>query len=126
MRAWELLLESEEDKFDSDLNDLIVASKANGLTEIDVDNLVDQLVAMGHSVTPDSLVNSLEKSKKDHKNIKNVTLNTITLKSHTLDDEDVEGFEDHQVDAERVATKAALKSVKSKNQATRDAVGDQL
>lgn len=126
MRAWELLLESEEDKFDSDLDDLIIAAKANGLTEIDVDDLVDQLTAMGHSVTPDSLVNSLEAHKHDHKNIKNVTLNTITLKTHVLDDEDKEGFEDQKVDAERVASRAALKGVKGKNKVARDATGDQL
>lgn len=126
MRAWELLFESEEDRFDADLDDLIIAAKANGLTEIDVDGLVDQLTAMGHSVTPDSLVNSLEKHKHNHKNIKNVTINTITLKSHVLDDETKEEYEDQQVDASRVASRAALKSVNKKNKVARDTTGDQL
>ena len=121
MRAWELL-ESAKSDFESDLEDLLVAAKANGLQEIEVDDLVDQLSAMGHSVTPDSLVSSLESQENNF--VKNATLNTITLSSHVTDNE-VSDYEDIPVDAERLATRTAMKDVKKgkkqKQKAAKDA-----
>lgn len=112
MRAWELL-ESVHTEFENDLEDLLIAAKANGLTEVEVDDLVDQLNSMGHSVTPDSLVSTLQ-SDEGHEFIKNVTINTITLKSHVTDDETKSDYEDEEVDAERLATRTAMKGVKQK------------
>ena len=121
MRAWELL-ESENSDFESDLNDLLIASKANGLTDVNVDDIVDQLSAMGHSVTADSLVNSLESQENDF--VKTVTLNTITLSAHAVDDNDTGDYEDQPVDAEKLATRTAMKGVKKKNDNVKKAAKD--
>ena len=112
MRAWELLVEYIESDFDSNLEDLLIAAKANGITEIEVDSLVDQLNDMGYSVTPDSLISAIE--EHDHAFIKNATLNTITFTDHPMDDEGGEEWEDEEVDAEKLATRTAMKGVKSK------------
>lgn len=123
MRAWELLLEDEKTEFDSDLDDLLIAAKANGLTKINVEDLVKQLNDMGHSVTPDSLVDDLDSHEHEHENIKNVTLDTITLKSHTADDE--EDTEDESEDETgRIARKAAMKNVKQRKKDIHKAAGE--
>ena len=114
MRGWELLVESEGSDFDSDVEDLLIAAKANDMQELSVDALVDQLNAMGYAVTPDSLVASLEDHDHDHKFIETITLNTIVLKSHSFDDKEVQDFEDEEASAERIAAKTAMKGVKSK------------
>lgn len=124
MRGWEILGESEVSSFESDVEDLLIAAKANGIEELSVDALVDQLNGMGYSVTPDSLVASLQSHEHGHDFIKNVTLNTIVLKSHSLDDAEMQDYEDEQVDAERIATKTAMGNVKDKQAATQQATKD--
>jgi len=119
MRGWELLNESDKDDFDSDLEDLLIAAKANGITEVSVDDLVDQLNGMGHSVTADSLIATLEAEERAF--IKTVTLNSIILKSHSLEDGEVEDYEDEQVDAAKLASKTAMKGVEKKQDQTRNA-----
>lgn len=113
MRAWELLVEYVESDFDSDLEDLLIAAKASGITEVEVESLVDQLNAMGHSVTADSLISAIETS--DHEFIKNATLNTITFNDHNAAEGGEDGeWEDQGVDAERLASKTAMKRVKGR------------
>lgn len=124
MRAWELLVEYVESDFDSDLEDLLIAAKANGITEIEVDSLVDQLNDMGYSVTPDSLISDIE--QHDHEFIKNATLNTITFRDHPMDDEGGEDWEDEEVDAEKLATRTAMKGVKSKQDQEKKIAKDAL
>jgi len=124
MRGWELLKESDKDDFDSDLEDLLIAAKANGITEVSVDDLVDQLNGMGHSVTADSLVSTLEDPEEEHAFIKTVTLNSIILKSHSLEDGEVEDYEDEQVDAAKLASKTAMKGVQRSQDQTRQAGKD--
>ena len=121
MRGWELLKESDKDDFDSDLEDLLIAAKANGITEVSVDDLVDQLNGMGHSVTADSLIATLDDPENEHAFIKTVTLNSIILKSHSLEDGEVEDYEDEQVDAQKLASKTAMKGVQKKQDQTRQA-----
>jgi len=121
MRGWELLRESEGTNFESDVEDLLIAAKANDMQELSVDALVDQLNAMGYAVTPDSLIASLEDDDHEHEFIKTITLNTIVLKSHSLDDQETTGFEDEQVDAQKLASKTAMKGVKKKQDQTRQA-----
>ena len=119
MRGWELLKESDKQDFDSDLEDLLIAAKANGITEVSVDDLVDQLNGMGHSVTADGLIATLE--SEEHAFIKTVTLNSIILKTHSLEDSEVEDYEDEQVDAQKLASKTAMKGVEKKLDRTRQA-----
>lgn len=121
MRGWELLKESDKDDFDSDLEDLLIAAKANGITEVSVDDLVDQLNGMGHSVTADSLIATLDDPENERAFIKTVTLNSIILKSHSLEDGEVEDYEDEQVDAQKLASKTAMKGVQQKQDQTRQA-----
>lgn len=124
VRAWELLVEDSESSFDSDLEDLLIAAKANGITDIEVDSLVDQLNGMGYAVTPDSLISSIENHEHAHDFIKTTTLNKIILKTHSLDDEAVEDYEDEEVDAAKLASKTAMKGVKKKQDQTKQAGKD--
>lgn len=122
MRGWEILKESDnESEFESDLIDLLIAAKANHITEVSVDDLVDQLNGMGHSVTADSLVATLDDPNLTFEFIDVVTLNTITLKSHSFDDKEVEDYEDKQVDAGKLASKTAMKGVNQKRDRTKQA-----
>lgn len=121
MRGWEILKESNESEFESDLVDLLVAAKANGITEVSVDDLVEQLNGMGHSVTADSLVATLDNPDLDFEFVDVVTLNTIKLKTHAVDDQQVNDYEDKQVDAEKLASKTAMKGVKQKQDRTKQA-----
>jgi len=120
MRAWELF-ENEQTDFIADLEDLLIAAKANGLTEVEVDDIVDQLSSMGHSVTPDSLVSSLESLELEF--IKNATLNAITFNDHVVDGDEGD-YEDIPVDAERLATRTAMKDVKKNKQQKQKAAKD--
>lgn len=125
MRGWELLKESEGSDFESDVEDLLIAAKANGMQELSVDALVDQLNEMGYAVTPDSLIASLESHEgHEHDFIETITLSTIVLKSHSLDDKAETGYEDEQVDAERIASKTAMKGVKNKQANKREQTKD--
>jgi|TARA_R110000868_G_scaffold208882_1_gene458442 hypothetical protein len=122
MRGWEILKESgNESEFESDLTDLLIAAKANHISEVSVDDLVDQLNGMGHSVTADSLVATLDNPDNQLEFIDVVTLNTITLKSHSVDDAQVNDYEDKQVDAKKLASKTAMKGVKQKQDRTKQA-----
>ena len=112
MRAWELLVEYVESDFDSDLEDLLIAAKASGITEVEVDSIVDQLNAMDYSVTPDSLVSSIE--QHDHEFIKNATISTITFNDHNSVEDGGDEWEDQEVDAEKLASKTAMKRVKGR------------
>lgn len=125
MRGWELLKESEGSDFDSDVEDLLIAAKANDMQELSVDALVDQLNDMGYAVTPDSLIASLEDEEgAEHEYIKTITLSTIVLKSHGLDDQEETGYEDEQADAGRIATKTAMKGIKNKQANQRERTKD--
>ena len=66
----------------------------------------------------------LESAKQENNFVKNATLNTITLSSHVTDNE-VSDYEDIPVDAERLATRTAMKDVKKgkkqKQKAAKDA-----
>src|SRR6056297_3176390 len=96
MRAIEILSEGEHSTVESDLTDLLIAAKANKLEEVDMEELVDQLNSMGHAVTSDSIVDTMNEFELEF--VDNVTLNTITLKTHTAepshDTGDDDGYDD--------------------------------
>lgn len=91
---------------------MLIAAKASGITEVEVDSIVDQLNAMGYSVTPDSLVSSIE--QHDHEFIKNATISTITFNDHNSVEDGGDEWEDQEVDAEKLASKTAMKRVKGR------------
>jgi hypothetical protein len=129
MRARELLAESES-TVESDLTDLLVAAKATDLDELSTQDIADQLTAMGHSVSPDTLVDML--SDKDNKFVKTVTLDKILLKHHTggeggsPDEEGDQWDETPEETTQRLAKKAAMKRVADRAKASRKAAKDQL
>lgn len=121
MRAWEFLTEGEKPAVESDLEDLLVAAKANDLTDLDVEDLVDQLNDMGHSVTADSLIDMVDNLELEL--VDTATLNTIQLKGHSVDDaddSDEEGEHDRdnewedEVSSEGIAKSSAMKKVKDR------------
>jgi hypothetical protein len=126
MRAREILSEGEKSTLDSDIEDLLVAAKANGLDQLDTEDLVNQLNSMGHSVTPDSLLDML--NNRDDEFIKNATLTTISLKLHTggegegeENEWDDESPEEHTA---RLANKSAMKRIRDRAKAHKKAAKD--
>lgn len=132
MKASEILWEGERSTVESDLEDFLIASKANELEEIETEDLVDQLNSMGHSVTADSILDMIEELELDI--VKNATINTITIKSHTggEDGETNDGDDEYSEEtpeerAENFAQKAAMKRVKQRAKQKRKATkGAQL
>lgn len=130
MRAWELLTEGERPDVESDLEDLLIAAKANDLTDLNVEDLVDQLNDMGHSVTPDSLISMIDELELEL--IDTATLNTVKLKGHTVDDDDDgetfdstdDEWDEEEVSSENIARKSAMKKVKDRAAERRKAAKD--
>jgi hypothetical protein len=74
MRAKELY-EDYNQRLDSDLNNLLIGAKGNGVTSIETNQLASQLQSMGYSVDANSLMSVLQ----DNPNIMNATPESITL-----------------------------------------------
>ncbi len=105
MRARELLQENYNQNLESDLNDLLIGTKANGATDIGMQDLILQLQNMGYSVTSNSLMALL----MHNPNVLNATPESIKLK--TTDDaaaldQSAEDDAEHVTD---MAVKAAKK-----------------
>ena len=113
MRFIEIITESEEEQLLGDINDLLVAAKASGIDEIDTEEFVQQLVDMGHSVTPNSLLTLFDEDRPEV--IKNITANTIQLTLQDSGDAE-QDYEQHQKDVERDTNKLALKNIKDRAQ----------
>lgn len=128
MRAREILFEGETSTLESDIEDLLVAAKANKLDQLDTEDLVSQLNSMGHSVTPDSLLDLL--NNRDDEFVKNATLNTINLKLHSGGEGGEGGDEDSWDDetpaehTSRLANKSAMKRIKDRAKASKKATKD--
>ena len=77
MKISQLLSESSnyEKQLKNDVNAYLVRMKANGILSIATDILANELNDMGHTVTPESLVDFLKKSKYTS----NVTVDSIEL-----------------------------------------------
>jgi len=56
MKIVELLVENYTEQLRSDLDNLIVAAKARGITNISTNELVAQMQKMGYDVNPNSLM----------------------------------------------------------------------
>lgn len=75
MRALEVLYEDYADRLTTDLNNLLVAAKANGAPKISTRDLVVSLQKTGYSVTPASIVTLLQ----NNPNITNASPEEISL-----------------------------------------------
>ena len=75
MRLKEFLLEDYAGNLNSDLNNLLVASKGTGTTEIRTSLLVNQLQQMGYSVNKNSILSALN----DNPMIASATTDVIKL-----------------------------------------------
>ena len=59
MRAREILQEDYNQSLESDLNNLLVAAKANGSTEVNTQDIVNQLYGMGYAIDTNSIMTLL-------------------------------------------------------------------
>ena len=75
MRAREILDEDYNQSLESDLNNLLIGVKGNGVTEIPTQKLVDKLQASGYSVSADSLMLLLQNNPI----VTNVTPESVQL-----------------------------------------------
>lgn len=74
MRARELL-EDYNQSLESDLENLLIAAKGNGIQEVQTSDIVDQLYGMGYSVDVNSIMMLLSNSPT----VMNATPEMITL-----------------------------------------------
>lgn len=77
MRAREILGEDYNSSLQADLNNLLVAAKANGSTSIDTVSLVNQLYGAGYSVSIESIIPLLTSNPI----VMNATSDTVELAS---------------------------------------------
>jgi len=77
MRAREILQEDYNQSLQSDLNNLLVAAKANGVQQLKTQDIVDQLYGMGYSVD----INSIMSLLSNNPTIMNATPEMITMTS---------------------------------------------
>lgn len=75
MKISTLLSENYKSQLMNDINVYLVRLKANGIPSIGTDIMVRELEDLGHSVTPESLVDLLGSSKY----VQNVTVDSIEL-----------------------------------------------
>jgi hypothetical protein len=80
MRAREILGEDYNASLQSDLNNLLVAAKANGSTSINTVDLVNQLYSSGYSVSIQSVIPMLTSNPM----VMNVTPDTVELASPSV------------------------------------------
>jgi hypothetical protein len=77
MRAREILQEDYNQSLQSDLNNLLVAAKANGAQQLKTQDIVNQLYGMGYSVDTNSIMSLLS----NNPTIMNATPEMITMTS---------------------------------------------
>jgi hypothetical protein len=77
MRAREILQEDYNQNLESDLNNLLVASKGNGAQQVQTRDIVDQLYSMGYAVDVNSIMTLLANNPA----VMNATPEMITMTS---------------------------------------------
>jgi hypothetical protein len=102
MRAREILQEDYNQSLQSDLNNLLVAAKANGVQQLKTQDIVDQLYGMGYSVD----INSIMSLLSNNPTIMNATPEMITMTSPEGASDAAAGTSD-QDSASRVSDMAA-------------------
>lgn len=108
MRARELL-EDYNLNLESDLNNLLIAAKGNGLQQIQTKDIVDQLYGMGYSVN----VNSILPLLSDNPAIMNATPEMISLTApEGATGDGAEDVEDGEARVSDMASQAAEKAMK--------------
>lgn len=109
MRHHEILTESENNAILTDLVSLLIAAKASGIDQLNTENIVNQLVSMGHTVTVNSLLGMFEEDRPDI--ISNITQSEITL---DVGDPDIAPDEETEDDFERDVGKQALQNIRDR------------
>lgn len=77
MRAREILQEDYNANLEADLNNLLIGAKGSGATQLQTQQIVNELQNMGYSVSPASLMHLLQKNP----NVLNATPTMLTLKT---------------------------------------------
>lgn len=109
MRARELI-EDYNQSLESDLNNLLIAAKGNGLQQVSTNDIVDQLYGMGYSVN----VNSILPLLSNNPTVMNATPEMINMTApeggaqgdDTTDQDNTEKVKD-------LASQSAEKGIKS-------------
>lgn len=112
MRLWQLIAEGEQQALHSDLMDLLVAAQAAGLDRLNTEDLVDQLTDLGHSVTPELVVDQFADDKPDW--ISNITVQHVDLSTPTP-----EPAEDPEQRRQRDISKQAMSNIRRRQQERR-------
>ena len=113
--AFQVVHENQEDQLTADIQDLLVAAKASGLDEIGTEELVDQLVGLGHSATPGSLVTQFADERPDV--MQNITVDKVTLDTA---DPTATPDEDTEENFERDVNKQAMDNIKRRAKQKKD------
>lgn len=101
MRAYELL-EGYYEQLNSDLTDLLAAAKSRNIDEVPIDQLVSQLLQMGHNVNNHSIMTILNGNPY----VQTATPDAVQLKSE--DTAAVSGDADAEEDNEDKVSQMAL------------------
>jgi hypothetical protein len=111
MRLSELVLESEvAHDIEGALNSLLMSVRANDISSIATDKIVNQLRQQGYSVSTSSLINFIEGNPL----VQNATIDSITFKhaDNYAVSGDAESAEKNKEKVHKMAQKAAMKDIK--------------
>lgn len=101
------LFENIAGDLESDLNDLLAIAKGNGLTEVETNKLVQQLMTMGYSVTPEVVVTLIQQNGQ----AADASLEKITLTSQASDEEGMDA-ESSAEKVEDMAIDSGMKGIR--------------
>jgi hypothetical protein len=111
MRLSELVLESDvAHDIEGALDSLLMSVRANDISSIATDKIVDQLRQQGYSVSTSSLINFIEGNPL----VQNATVDNITFKhaDNYAVSGDAESAEKNKEKVHSMAKKAAMKGIK--------------
>lgn len=119
MRLADLLTESEVESVVTDAMDFVVAAYASGMDELDTQALVNELQQLGHSVTPESLVDMFSDDRPEV--IKNITVDTVQL---DLDVPEPVSSELQAQSQQRRVSSQAMQNIRRRSAQSRRVAGD--
>lgn len=108
MRIRELLREDYQSQLNSDVTNILVGAKGQGIDNIPTTALVQQLQKMGYSVDVDSLISLLQ----DNPAVQNASPEGIRLNGTDGSTDTAGSPEDTEMHVDSLAQKATQKSIK--------------
>lgn len=108
MRAREILQEDYNQNLESDLNNILVGAKGSGATNVNTQDVVDQLYGMGYAVDVNSIIQLLS----NNPTVMNATPEEITMTSADGASSGIEHDQDSASQVSDMAQKATAKGIK--------------